>query len=263
MKRRLGVNIDHIATLREARRVCYPDPLAALEILKKTKVNHVTIHLREDRRHIQDHDLKRISQAQILPVNLELAVTDEMVKIAARYRPKICTFVPEKRQEVTTEGGLDCLKRKRKLAQAIELLKKKNIHVSLFIDPDEKQIQSAKELGADAIELHTGSYCDELEKFYLKSQTYDFQNQKTKVKKIAVRLQEIKNAAEFADGIGLKVYAGHGLHIHNLAPVVQISEIEEYNIGHAIIARAVFVGLEKAIREIQRVLRYCERHSAT
>jgi pyridoxine 5-phosphate synthase len=253
MKRRLGVNIDHIATLREARKVWYPDPYEALSVLQACEVDQVTIHLREDRRHIQDHDLERIISANVLSVNLEMAVTAEMVSIASKAKPKMVTFVPEKREEVTTEGGLDCLRNSAELKESLYRLKQQGIHCSLFIDPDNKQIEAAKELGADAIELHTGSYCNVVEDAFQKTKKYDLEafSLQSNYQQEFTKLQD---ASKFAASIDLKVYAGHGLHRDNLVPVVSIQEIEEYNIGHAIIARAVFVGLKQAIQEIQTLL---------
>lgn len=254
-RRRLGVNIDHIATLRQARGEWYPKPLEALKILKKCKVDQVTIHLREDRRHIQDQDVQEISKANIVPVNLEMAVTEEMTKIACRISPKMVTLVPEKRQEITTEGGLDCLKQKDKISKVLKKLKTKKIHTSLFLDPEKKQIEMAKKLGADAIEIHTGKYCHLVEEYYKKKKSYKITGNTLLVRKIKKSIIAIKEASEYAESIGLKVYAGHGLHTDNLQPIAKIPQIEEYNIGHAIISRAVFVGLEKAIKEIQRLLK--------
>lgn len=255
MKRRLGVNIDHIATLRQARGVRYPDPVEALAILKARAVDQVTVHLREDRRHIQDHDVKRLVALKKLPVNLELAVSEAMLKIALQLKPKTVTFVPEKRQEVTTEGGLDCVKNARAVAIAVARMKKAGIHVSLFIDPDSKQTQMASELGADAVEFHTGAYCHLVESYFGKFATYKVRSGSPLTNRIARSLKTLAAACRQAARQGLKVYAGHGLHVHNLAPIVKIPEIEEYNIGHAIIAQAVFVGLDAAIREIQDILR--------
>lgn len=255
MRKKLGVNIDHIATLREARKVTYPNPLDSLKILETCKVDQVTLHLREDRRHIQDHDLKQITAAKILPVNLEMAVTSEMVQIALRHPTRVCTFVPEKRQEITTEGGLQVLHREKRIGKAVTELKKKGRLVSLFVDPDAKQIKAAAEVGADAVEIHTGKYCHLFEKFYLKYQTYRL-NTKTELgKRIFREIKKIAENVELADFLGLDVFAGHGLHAQNLFPLVKMPTIREYNIGHAIIARAVFVGLERAVTEIQRALR--------
>jgi pyridoxine 5-phosphate synthase len=255
MKRRLGVNIDHIATIRESRKVSYPDPFEALPILKSCQVDQVTIHLREDRRHIQDHDLKRISAANILPVNLEMAVTNEMLDIATQQKPSHVTFVPEKREEVTTEGGLDCVSSLVNVKKAVKRIKECGIHASLFIDPDCRQIAAAKESGADAIEIHTGTYCNVLEDFFLKNGHYDYSKDAVFHKQIDIEITKIQESARMATEAGLKVYAGHGLHVDNLQPITNIPQIEEYNIGHALIARAVFVGLKQAITEIQMMLR--------
>lgn len=238
MRPRLGVNIDHIATLRQARGTNYPDPLESLQILLKCKVDQVTCHLREDRRHIQDHDLSRLIQSESLPVNLELAVYEEIIDLALKLKPHTCTFVPEKREEITTEGGLDCQKHFDELKKVISKMKEVGIRSSLFIDPDLIQIDLSAKLEAEAIELHTGTFCE----------CYRKPSEK-------VELERLRKAAKHAAGKGLKVFAGHGLNIDNLTPVVTISEFEEYNIGHSIIARAVFVGLEQAIKEIQDILK--------
>lgn len=234
---RLGVNIDHIATLREVRKASYPDPFDALPILLKCGVDQVTLHLREDKRHIQDADVKQFIAAAKIPVNLEMAVTKEMVAFASRHKPHTCTFVPEKRQEITTEGGLNLFQKTIFISKAIQALAGKGIRVSLFIDPDTRQIQKASELGVEAIELHTGSYAE----------ACGGSREKTELK----RLQK---AVTQAQSLGLHVFAGHGLTLKNVRPLVKIKGIEEYNIGHSIIARSVMVGLEKAIREMQSVL---------
>jgi len=234
---RLGVNIDHIATLRQARRIDQPDPVDALPILVKCGVDQVTIHLREDRRHIQDHDLKRVLSARLLPVNMEMALTDAMVDIAIHERPHTCTLVPEKREEITTEGGLDCVKNFLSLQSKLPKLKEAGIRVSLFIDPDQAQIEAALKLQADGIELHTGTYC---EYFGTSDQEKEF--------------KRLEKATRYASQNGIQVFAGHGLNMQNLPPLVKIPQIEEYNIGHSIIGRAVFVGLEKAILEIKNLL---------
>lgn len=237
LKIRLGVNIDHIATLRKVRKTSYPDPVQSLPLLQKCGVDQVTCHLREDRRHIQDRDLERIIKSQTLPVNMEMALTKEMVEICRRLRPATCTLVPEKRKEITTEGGLDCRHHFEALKREVPRLREKGIRFSLFIDPDLEQIDLSAELQADGVELHTGTFC---EAFGTPNESQE--------------LIRLKKAAEHASGRGLKVFAGHGLNTENLPPVVTIKEIEEYNIGHSIISRAVFVGLEEAIREIQRIL---------
>lgn len=255
IKRRLGVNIDHIATLREARKVVYPSPFEALTILKECSVDQVTIHLREDRRHIQDDDLNKIVKANILPVNLELAVTDEMVEIAAHEMPHTATFVPEKREEVTTEGGLDCVKNFDKVKKAVSALQKKGIRCSLFIDPDVEQVKASQEINAEAVEIHTGAYCNIIEDYFAKTQSYDYFNDKVFLEKVNVELSRIKESCTQCVNLGLKAFAGHGLHTHNLKPVTEILEIEEYNIGHSIIARSVFVGLKRAVEEVLEVLK--------
>lgn len=234
---RLGVNIDHIATLREARKTSYPDPVESLPILGRCGVDQVTCHLREDRRHIQDNDLRRLVGKKILPVNLELAPTREIIDIAVSIKPGTCTFVPEKRNEITTEGGLDCKVNFKSLKREIPRLEKAGIRTSLFVDPDPRQIDLSAELGAFAVELHTGTYCE----------SFGTSSEKDE-------LCRLKEAARYAVKKGLKVFAGHGLNTNNLPLVVAIREIEEYNIGHSIIARAVFVGLEEAIREVQAIL---------
>jgi pyridoxine 5-phosphate synthase len=232
---RLGLNIDHIATLRQARRISYPDPVASMDILVAQGVDQVTCHLREDRRHIQDHDLSRLLADGRLPVNLEMAPTTEMIAIAAREKPRTVTLVPEKREEITTEGGLD-LRQHRTLDLAP--LPSQGIRISFFIDPDREQVDLASQLGAQAIELHTGTFC---EAFGTTNENREW--------------QRLKDAAVYAKSAGLDVYAGHGLNLDNVSRVVSIAEIEEYNIGHSIIARAVFVGLAAAIREIKELLR--------
>lgn len=235
---RLGVNIDHIATLRQARRASYPDPFYSLQLLLRCQVDQVTLHLREDRRHIQDDDLRRIIFANILPVNMEMAAIDEMVEIAGKYKPQTCTLVPEKREEITTEGGLDCFLHEDKLNKIIHNLQEKGMKVSLFIDPEEKQIDSARRLKCDRVELHTGSFCE----------AYSTPREN-------VEFQRLKKAVQYAISCGMKVFAGHGLNRDNLPKVATLTQIEEYNIGHSIIARSVFVGLETAIREIQNILK--------
>lgn len=235
---RLGVNIDHIATLRQARGTDYPDPVLSLPILEKTDVDQITVHLREDRRHIQDDDVKKIIKLSKLPINLEMALTEEMIDIACRLKPATCTIVPEKREEITTEGGLDVAYHYNSLKKFLPQLFSKNIRVSLFIDPDKEHIDLTHDLGIKAIELHTGNYCE----------VFGQDNQ-------GFELDRLKSAAKYAHAKGISVFAGHGLNIENLAPVVSISEIEEYNIGHSIISRAVFHGLEAAILEIQNILK--------
>lgn len=232
---KLGVNIDHVATLRQVRgNVKYPDPISAALIAVRSGADQVTVHLREDRRHIQDSDLFALRSVIKSDLNLELAAVDEIVGIACKARPDVCTFVPERRQELTTEGGLEVIKNFDILSGYIRKLKDKSIIVSMFIDADILQVEASKEAGADAIELHTGRYCES---------------------RSEEELIRLKDAAKRAKDIGLHVAAGHGLNYDNVALVVaSIPEIVEYNIGHSIIARAVFVGLETAVKEMKALI---------
>ena len=234
---RLGVNIDHVATLRNARGVRYPDPVAAASIAERAGADGITIHLREDRRHITDRDVAMLKQTLNVPMNLEMAVTDEMIDIAVKTGPTFSCLVPEKREELTTEGGLDVAGQVENIANATKRLTDAGIQVSLFIDADRKQIDAAKEAGAPIIELHTGQYAE--------ADTEEEQ------KKELARLME---AAEYAHSIGLQVNAGHGLHYHNTLDVAQIPQMVELNIGHSIIARAVLDGLDKAVRDMREIL---------
>ena len=234
---RLGVNIDHVATLRNARGVRYPDPVAAASIAERAGADGITIHLREDRRHITDRDVAMLKQTLNVPMNLEMAVTDEMIDIAVKTQPTFSCLVPEKREELTTEGGLDVVGQVENIANATKRLTDAGIQVSLFIDADRKQIDAAKEAGAPIIELHTGQYAE--------ADTEEEQ------KKELARLME---AAEYAHSIGLQVNAGHGLHYHNTLDVAQIPQMVELNIGHSIIARAVLDGLDKAVRDMREIL---------
>lgn len=234
---RLGVNIDHIATLRNARGVRYPDPVHAAAIAEQAGADGITIHLREDRRHIMDRDVRMLKQTLNVPMNLEMAVTDEMLAIAEEIKPRYCCLVPEKREELTTEGGLDVTGQLNTVTAAVERLAAAGITVSLFIDANEQQIDAAKASGAPLIELHTGQYAE--------AETLAEQ---------AKELRKIAEGARYAAGLGLQVNAGHGLHYHNTLEIAQIAEIEELNIGHAIIARAVLVGLETAVRDMKNIL---------
>jgi len=232
---KLGVNIDHIATIRQARKTTEPDPVEAAFIAEKNGADQITIHLREDRRHIQDRDLRILRETIQTQLNLEMAPTDEMVGIAKAIHPDSVTLVPEKREEVTTEGGLNV--DIKGLEEKIAELKSAKIKVSLFIDPDIEVIKKSKKLGADAVELHTGY----------------FANSKTK-KNIKNEVERIKDAAHSAKKLDLYVAAGHGITYHNIHHLTEIEEIEEYNIGHTIISRAVFVGLGQAIREMKALI---------
>jgi pyridoxine 5-phosphate synthase len=232
----LGVNIDHVATLRQARGTDYPDPVEAALMAERAGADSITLHLREDRRHIQDDDLARLKAVMQTHMNLEMAVTDEMLAIAAGIRPQDCCLVPEKREELTTEGGLDAAGQLDKVARACGKLAGNGIRVSLFIDPDPRQLDAAVTVGAPVVELHTGAYADA-----------DPGEQDAE-------LQRIVDAAAYGKQIGLTVNAGHGLHYENVKPVAEIPEIVELNIGHAIVARAVFDGFTVAVSEMKRLM---------
>lgn len=232
----LGVNIDHVATLRQQRHTVYPDPVQAAFLCELGGADSITVHLRQDRRHIQDQDVRRLKEMSSLPLNLEMAATSEMIQMAQEIRPHAVCMVPEKRLELTTEGGLNVLEQKDRLSDAIASLSEKNIVVSLFVDPDLKQISAAKEAGAPCVEIHTGRYCNAEEN----SQ--------------GPELQRVLEAIEWATSIGLICHAGHGLHYQNIHPLARHPKITEFNIGHAIIARAVFVGLAQAVRDMKFLL---------
>lgn len=233
----LGVNLDHVATLRQARGGLVPSPLKALYEIEKGGADGVTVHLREDRRHIQDEDVDDIRKHAKIPLNLEMALTEEMVRIALKVRPDKVCLVPERRAELTTEGGLDAFSKKKDLNKWIPLFRKKKIQVSLFIAPSEKQIRTAQETGAHAIEIHTGTYANQ-----------------TGQKK-QEELARIRKASQLASSLGLIVHAGHGLDYQNTHSVAAISEIQEFNIGHSIISYAVFAGLRHAVCEMKTILR--------
>ncbi|NLN63401.1 MAG: pyridoxine 5'-phosphate synthase [Myxococcales bacterium] len=229
---RLHVNIDHVATVRQARGTSYPDPVPAAPICEMAGAAGITIHLREDRRHIIDRDVELIRQVVTTVLNLEMAATEEMLQIACRVRPDMCTLVPEKREERTTEGGMAVSAHQAEIAAAVKTLVDAGICVSLFIDPDLREVEAAKAVGAQMVELHTGDYAE------------------APASQVAAELARLTTAAQHAAKIGLRVAAGHGLHYHNVAPVSRIPEVEELNIGHAIIARAIFVGLDAAVRQM-------------
>ncbi|QWE22084.1 pyridoxine 5'-phosphate synthase [Polynucleobacter sp. AP-Jannik-300A-C4] len=235
-KLELGINIDHVATLRNARGTIYPDPLKAARLAEEAGADLITLHLREDRRHIKDADLMALRPLIQTRMNLECAVTPEMINIACRVQPHDVCLVPEKREEVTTEGGLDVLGHFQAVQAATTQLKGAGIRVSLFIDPEEKQIQAAKDVGATVVELHTGRYAD---------LSGDQQMQE---------LERIRKAAQFGRSIGLRVNAGHGLHEGNVMPVAAIAELSELNIGHAIVAEALFKGWQKAITDMKALM---------
>lgn len=239
----LGVNIDHIATLRQVRGTPFPEPVQAALIAETAGADGITAHLREDRRHIQDRDIRLLRELIHTRLNLEMAVTDEMIAIACEIRPDACCLVPEKRTELTTEGGLDVVGQFDRIKDACQELAACGIEVSLFIDPDEAQVEAAHQAGAPVIELHTGCYAEA---------------------RGSERLQELTRlqaAAKLGDRLGLQVNAGHGLHYHNVEAIARIPEIVELNIGHAIVARAVFTGLAEAVREMKRLMREARAQS--
>ncbi|CDL79261.1 pyridoxine 5'-phosphate synthase [Xenorhabdus cabanillasii] len=238
----LGINIDHIATVRNARGTQYPDPVQAAFIAEQAGADGITVHLREDRRHITDRDVQLLAKTIQTRMNLEMAVTDEMVEIACQIKPAFCCLVPEKREEVTTEGGLDVFGQKTHIAAAVKRLSEAGILVSLFIDADHQQIDAAVEVGAPFIEIHTGAYADA---------ENDVQQEK--------EFQRIKEAATYAASKGIKVNAGHGLTYHNTQRIAALPEIHELNIGHAIIGRAVFSGLSDAVADMKTLLREARR----
>ena len=239
MKRiRLGVNIDHVATIRNARGENYPDPLKAAIEAQNSGADSVTIHLREDRRHIRDFDLINIKKKIKIPLNLEIAPTNEMLKIAIKYKPKFVCIVPEKRKEITTEGGLNLKKKNNFLKKIINQLKENKIRVTLFIEPKKSDINLSKKLGANSVELHTGRFCNL------------FNNGKNYFKEYS----KIKNAAIFSSKIGLDVHAGHGLTYKSAKIILNIKEIKEYNIGHFIISESIFIGLKNSIKKFKKIL---------
>jgi pyridoxine 5-phosphate synthase len=232
----LGINIDHVATLRQARRARYPDPVHAALLAEQSGADNITLHLREDRRHIQDADVTGLRALLQTRMNLEMAVTDEMINMARLAQPHDCCLVPERRAELTTEGGLDALSQIDRLHEAGALLAAAGIRVALFIDPDPPQIEAAARIGVPVIELHTGSYAEA-------SGGHQ-----------ATELDRLRSAARLGASLGLEVHAGHGLHYHNVQPVAAIPEILELNIGHAIVARAIFTGLPEAVREMKSLM---------
>ncbi|MFJ5428422.1 pyridoxine 5'-phosphate synthase [Pectobacterium actinidiae] len=238
----LGVNIDHIATLRNARGTAYPDPVQAAFIAEQAGADGITVHLREDRRHITDRDVRILRDTLQTRMNLEMAVTEEMLNIACEVKPHFCCLVPEKRQEVTTEGGLDVAGQQEKIDSAVARLSQANILVSLFIDADKRQIDAAVASGAPYIEIHTGAYADAPDD---ETRQHEF--------------ERIRDAATYAAAQGLKVNAGHGLTYHNVQPIAALPEMYELNIGHAIIGRAVMSGLKDAVAEMKNLMREARR----
>lgn len=241
----LGLNIDHVATLRQSRGTTYPDPVLAALNAEMAGADSITLHLREDRRHIQDLDVARLSEMRQTKVNLEMATTQEMVDIALKYRPEDVCLVPEKRQELTTEGGLDVASQIDWMTDACAQLAQAECRVSLFIDAEEAQILAAKTVGAPVIELHTGTYAN-----------------LTRPSDIADELKRITEATAYAKSLGLQVNAGHGLHYHNVQAIAAIQDIEELNIGHAIIAQSIYDGLPKAVQTMKRIMLEARTQSA-
>ncbi len=233
---RLGVNIDHVATLRQVRRASYPDPLFAALLAEQSGADSITLHLREDRRHIQDNDVTRMREALQTRMNLEMAATEAMLRFASEIRPQDCCLVPERREELTTEGGLDVAGQVDRLKDCCAGLDDAGIRVSLFIDPEPEQLEAALECGAPVVELHTGAYAE------------------ATGERQAMELMRITEAARFGSRIGLTVHAGHGLHYHNVQPVAAIPEIVELNIGHSIVARAIVDGIGPAVRDMKALM---------
>lgn len=235
---KLAINIDHVATLRNARGEIEPDPVHAALIAEKAGADTIVCHLREDRRHIKDKDVYNLRKSVSVRFDLEMAAVKDIIEIARKVKPDLATLVPERRKELTTEGGLDLTKNKNTIKKTIDLLHEKDIKVSLFIDPVMNQIELAKEIGADMIEIHTGKYAE------------------TKAKKDKLKqLHLIRDAAKFGKDIGLGVNAGHGLNYFNIFPLTRIKEIDEVSIGYAIIVRAMFVGLESAVKEMRKIIK--------
>lgn len=235
---RLGVNVDHVATLRQARRSTYPDPVLAAALAELAGADQITVHLREDRRHIQDRDLQLLRQTVRSKLNLEMAAQSEMVQVAFAAKPDTVTLVPERRQELTTEGGLDVVNGKESLKKIVKTLRDGEIEVSVFIDPELDQVRAAHRVDAHTVELHTGRYCD-------------VRTDKERAREFA----RILEAAKAATKLGLRVAAGHGLNYENVRPIAGIGEISELNIGHSIIGRAVLVGMEKAVKDMLELMR--------
>jgi pyridoxine 5-phosphate synthase len=233
---RLGVNVDHVATVRQARRVDVPDPVEAALLAEQAGADGITVHLREDRRHIQERDVELMRRRLGTKLNLEMAATPAMVAFAEKLQPHDACLVPEKREELTTEGGLDVLTNQQKVREAVQRLQDRGIVVSLFIDPQRTQIEASKNVGARAVEIHTGTYCNAAE------------NERESER------HAVATAAALAQSLGLEVHGGHGLNYNNVLPIATIPEIVELNIGHSIIARAVIVGIEQAVREMKQLL---------
>lgn len=241
----LGVNIDHVATLRQARGTRYPDPIQAAIEAEQAGADGITLHLREDRRHIQGRDVEMLKDILQTRMNLEMAVTREMLDIAGRVGPSDCCLVPERREELTTEGGLDVAGQKERMRDACQRLAEAGVRVSLFIDADPEQVEASREVGAPCIEIHTGHFADAPDAAGRNAE-----------------LEKIRHAVNLGDNIGLHVNAGHGLHYHNVQTIAALPQVRELNIGHAIIARAIFTGLGEAVREMKRLMLEARRRAS-
>ncbi len=235
-KLRLGVNIDHVATVRQARGGAFPDPVRAGLLAEAAGADGITAHLREDRRHISDHDIERLRAELHIPLNLEMAATDEMRDIALKHIPHACCIVPENRQERTTEGGIDAAGQHARLSPIVKALVGAGIRVSMFVEPDKKQLDASKELGAPVVELHTGAYSEA----HGDNQLH--------------LLEKVSKAAAYGASIGLEIHAGHGLTFENVKPIAAIAEIRELNIGHYLVGEAIFIGLESSIRRMRDLM---------
>jgi pyridoxine 5-phosphate synthase len=238
---RLGVNIDHVATVRQARKADHPDPAEAALLAERGGADGITVHLREDRRHIQERDVELLRERIRTKLNLEMAVTPEMITLAEKFRPDDACFVPERREELTTEGGLDVAVHRKKIEEAIKRFKDARIRVSLFVDPRKDHIEISRELGAHGVEIHTGCYCDA-------------------VAGRGRELQVVVEAAALAHRLGLEVHAGHGLNYENVVPIARISEIVELNIGHSIVGQSIMIGMEQAVRQMKQLLINARTH---
>jgi len=248
----LGVNIDHVATVRQARRTYEPDPVWAAVEAHLGGADGITVHLREDRRHIQDKDVSRLRELTHIKLNLEMAATEEMVGIARRIKPEMAMLVPEGRHEVTTEGGLDIVSQERKLKLAVAKLAATGIVVSVFIDPDLKQVEAAKRIGASVCEIHTGPY----------AHAFHAKGRDSESPAVVLQLKKIKKAGERIRALGMRFNAGHALNYFNVEPVARLPGVRELHIGHAIVSRAVFVGMREAVREMKRLMTDATRSDA-
>jgi pyridoxine 5-phosphate synthase len=241
-KLRLGVNIDHVATVRQARGGAFPDPVRAAILAAKAGADGITAHLREDRRHISDKDIERLRAELHIPLNLEMAATEEMLAIALKHRPHACCIVPENRQERTTEGGIDAVGQQARLAPIVKALVEAGIRVSMFVESDRKQLDASKSLGAPVVELHTGAYSEARGA----SEAQGAEQNRL--------LEKVREAAVYGASIGLEIHAGHGLTYENVQPIVAIPEIRELNIGHYLVGEAIFVGLQASIRRMRSLM---------